>query len=164
MRSIYQSKLLDFDKEKNLAIIWLDCEAGTYVRTHCIHLGLILGTGGHMEELRRVRSGIMTENDNCVTMHDILDAQKHYESTKNENYLRRIIMPLEKLLVNFPRIVIKDSTINAICYGAKLMIPGVLRFASNIEVFSYKSARSGNCVNNNQRRSSGCCDCADNFV
>jgi predicted ribosome-associated RNA-binding protein Tma20 len=31
-------------------------------------------------------------------------------------------------------LVIKDSTINAICYGAKLMLPGVLRFASNIEV------------------------------
>lgn len=43
-------------------------------------------------------------------------------------------MPLEILLVSFPRIVVKDSTINAICYGAKLMIPGVLRYASNIEV------------------------------
>ena len=43
-------------------------------------------------------------------------------------------MPLETLLVTFPRIVIKDSTVNAICYGAKLMLPGVLRYASNIEV------------------------------
>jgi len=43
-------------------------------------------------------------------------------------------MPLEILLVSFPRIVVKDSTINAICYGAKLMIPGVLRYAGNIEV------------------------------
>lgn len=43
-------------------------------------------------------------------------------------------MPLEILLVSFPRIVVKDSTINAICYGAKLMIPGVLRYASNIEI------------------------------
>lgn len=43
-------------------------------------------------------------------------------------------MPLEILLTSFPRIVVKDSTINAICYGAKLMIPGVLRYASNIEV------------------------------
>jgi len=28
----------------------------------------------------------------------------------------------------------KDSTINALCYGAKLMLPGILRFSSNIEV------------------------------
>lgn len=43
-------------------------------------------------------------------------------------------MPLEVLLLTFPRIVVKDSTVNAICYGAKLMLPGVLRFASGIEV------------------------------
>jgi H/ACA ribonucleoprotein complex subunit 4 len=43
-------------------------------------------------------------------------------------------MPLEILLISFPRIVVKDSTVNAICYGAKLMLPGVLRFASGIEI------------------------------
>ena len=35
---------------------------------------------------------------------------------------------MEILLIHHKRIVIKDSTINSICYGAKLMIPGVLRF------------------------------------
>jgi H/ACA ribonucleoprotein complex subunit 4 len=30
----------------------------------CVHLGLMLGVGGHMEELRRNRSGILSENDN----------------------------------------------------------------------------------------------------
>jgi H/ACA ribonucleoprotein complex subunit 4 len=43
-------------------------------------------------------------------------------------------MPLEVLLTELPRIMAKDSTINALCYGAKLMLPGVLRFSSNIEV------------------------------
>jgi H/ACA ribonucleoprotein complex subunit 4 len=43
-------------------------------------------------------------------------------------------MPLEVLLTDLPRIMAKDSTINALCYGAKLMLPGVLRFSSNIEV------------------------------
>lgn len=32
--------------------------------------------------------------------------------------------PLELILSNLPRIVIKDSCVNAICYGAKLTIPG----------------------------------------
>ena len=35
----------------------MSCEAGTYIRTMCVHLGLQLGTGGQMQELRRVRSG-----------------------------------------------------------------------------------------------------------
>lgn len=42
-------------------------------------------------------------------------------------------MPLEILLINYPRIVVKDTSINAVCYGAQLMLPGVLRYESNIE-------------------------------
>ena len=94
----------------------------------------MLGVGGHMEELRRVRSGMLTENDNMVTMHDVLDAQWLYKNRKDESYLRRAILPLEYLLLSFPRIVVKDSTVNSICYGAKLMVPGVLRFSNNIEI------------------------------
>ena len=43
-------------------------------------------------------------------------------------------MPLEILLINYPRIVVKDTSVNAICYGAQLMLPGVLRYESNIDV------------------------------
>ena len=44
-----------------LGIFWISCEAGTYVRTLCVHMGLLLGVGGIMQELRRVRSGIQSE-------------------------------------------------------------------------------------------------------
>lgn len=87
-----------------------------------------------MQELRRVRSGVMAENDNLVTMHDVMDAQHVYDTTKDEKYLRRVVMPLELLLTNYKRIVVKDSAVNAICYGAKLMIPGLLRFADDIDI------------------------------
>lgn len=43
-------------------------------------------------------------------------------------------MPLELLLTNHPRIMVKDSAINAICYGAKLMLTGILRFDANFNV------------------------------
>lgn len=43
-------------------------------------------------------------------------------------------MPLEILLIKYPRIVVKDTSVNAICYGAQLMLPGVLRYESGIEV------------------------------
>lgn len=133
VRTIYESKVLDYDREKNHALIWLKCEAGTYVRTLCVHLGLLCKVGAHMQELRRVRSGVLDENDRQVSMHDVLDSMYHYEQTKDETYLRRVVMPLEKLLVSFPRIMIKDSSVNAICYGAKLTLPGVLRFENGIE-------------------------------
>lgn len=134
IRNIYKSKLYEYDTERHLGVFWISCEAGTYVRTLCVHLGLLVGTGGHMQELRRVRSGIMSENDNLCTMHDLLDAQYEYDNTRDETYLRRVIMPLEVLLVSYKRVVVKDSAVNAICYGAKFMIPGLLRFADGIEV------------------------------
>mmetsp|Transcript_10808 Transcript_10808/g.17905 ORF Transcript_10808/g.17905 Transcript_10808/m.17905 type:complete len:479 (+) Transcript_10808:65-1501(+) len=134
IRTIYDSKLLEFDTQRNLGVFWVKCEAGTYIRTLCVHLGLLVGTGGHMQELRRVRSGVLGEDDNLVTMHDVLDAQHVYDTTKDETYLRRVVMPLEVLLTNYKRLVVKDSAVNAICYGAKLMIPGLLRFADGIEV------------------------------
>lgn len=134
IRTIYDTKLYDYDKNTGLAIIWMSCEAGTYVRTLCIHLGYYLKVGAHMEELRRNRSGILGENDHLMTMHDVLDAQFKYEHEKNESYLRHVVKPLELLLTNYPRIVIKDSSVSAICFGAKLLLPGVLRYSSNIEV------------------------------
>ena len=69
-----------------------------------------------------------------VTMHDVLDAQWLYDNFKDDSYLRRAIMPLEVLLTNYKRIVVKDSAINALCYGAKLMVVGVLRYSADIEV------------------------------
>eukprot|EP00891_Asterochloris_glomerata_P001581 jgi/Astpho2/1581/Aster-07910 len=134
VRTIYSSKLIEFDEERNLVVFWVSCEAGTYIRTLCVHLGLLLGVGAHMQELRRVRSGIMGERDNMVTMHDVLDAQWSYDNHKDEAYLRRSIMPLEMVLTNYKRLVVKDSAVNAICYGAKFMVPGLLRFADNVEV------------------------------
>ncbi|RXW17311.1 hypothetical protein EST38_g8532 [Candolleomyces aberdarensis] len=132
IRTIYESKLIEFDEKRNLGVFWVSCEAGTYIRTLCVHLGLLLGVGGHMQELRRVRSGALSESDDMVTMHDVLDAQWMYDNTRDESYLRRVIRPLESLLVGYKRIVVKDSAVNAVCYGAKLMIPGLLRYEADI--------------------------------
>jgi H/ACA ribonucleoprotein complex subunit 4 len=136
VRTIYETKLIEYDDKRDLGIFWISCQAGTYVRTLCVHLGYLLGCGAHMQELRRVRSGAFKEDKTMCTMHDVKDAQWHFEQFNNEAYLRRVIMPLEILLVGYPRIVVKDTSINAICYGAQLMIPGVLRYESGIEVGS----------------------------
>lgn len=133
IRTIYHSRLIEFDEERKLAVFWVSCEAGTYIRTLCQHLGLLCGVGAHMQELRRVRSGAMNEEKGLVTMHDVLDAQWCYDTNMDESYLRKVIQPLEVLLTAYKRIVVKDSAVNAVTYGAKLMLPGVLRFEPGIE-------------------------------
>ncbi|NXQ32864.1 DKC1 protein, partial [Alaudala cheleensis] len=78
--------------------------------------------------------GVLSLQDNMVTMHDVLDAQWQYDNNKDDSYLRRVILPLEKLLTSHKRLVMKDSAVNAICYGAKIMLPGVLRYEDGIEL------------------------------
>ena len=134
IRTIYSSRLIEYDDVRHLGVFHVSCEAGTYIRTMCVHIGLMLGVGGHMQELRRVRSGALGEAENMVTMHDVLDAQWMYDHLGDDSYLRRVVMPLEALLVNYKRVIIKDSAVNAICYGAKLLLPGVLRFSDDIEL------------------------------
>ncbi|KAL1124127.1 hypothetical protein AAG570_001897 [Ranatra chinensis] len=134
VRTMYDLKLLEFNVENNMGIFWVKCEAGTYVRTICVHLGLLLGVGGQMLELRRNKSGIQSEENGLVTMHDILDAQWLYENGNEESYLRRVIRPLEGLLTAHKRLVIKDSAVNAVCYGAKIMLPGLLKYEDGIEL------------------------------
>ncbi len=43
-----------------------------------------------------------------------------------------MVLPLETVLEGYPRVMVKDSSVNALCYGAKLMVPGLLRYDSDI--------------------------------
>jgi len=134
VRRIYELEILEFEQESNSAILRVKCEAGTYIRTLCEHIGIVLGCGAHMLELRRSRTGAVSEFNNSVTMHDILDAAWLYKEHGDESYLRAIISPVETLLISRKRIIVKDTAVNAITYGAKVMLPGVLRFDDGIEV------------------------------
>ncbi|VDQ11822.1 unnamed protein product [Trichobilharzia regenti] len=111
VRTIYECKLLESHASLCLGLVKVRCEAGTYIRTLCVHIGLLLGCGGVMEELRRIRSGFISESDNLVTMHDVLDAKWLYDNRRDETYLRRVIMPLEKLLIKHKRIMLKDTAV-----------------------------------------------------
>jgi len=50
-------------------------------------------------------------------MHDVLDAQYLYDTHRDESYLRRVIKPLEALLVSHKRVILKDS---AVCLASCL--------------------------------------------
>lgn len=56
------------------------------------------------------------------TMHDILDAQWLYDNHRDESYLRKVIRPLEGLLIHYKRIVMKDSAV--ICFLYHIILLG----------------------------------------
>ncbi|KAI5168780.1 H/ACA ribonucleoprotein complex subunit 4 [Pancytospora epiphaga] len=130
LRWIYEIELIEF--QPNRALFKVKCEAGTYVRTLCTHIGLFIGCGAEMGALRRVQSGFTNEKE-CVTLHDVQDAYHIFKTTNEEKYLRKVVKPMESILVHYPRIMIKDSAVNSICYGGQLTARGVLKYDRNID-------------------------------
>lgn len=57
IRTIHDIKLHSYDDTRHLAMFWVSCEAGTYIRTLCVHLGLLLGVGAHMQVGAGFRNG-----------------------------------------------------------------------------------------------------------
>lgn len=129
-RTIYYINIIEV-KEKEI-LFRVGCEAGTYIRTLCVDIGKKLRCGAHLSELRRTKVGSLIE-ENSVNLHDIIDAYYFWKEGKNENELKNIIFPMEKLLENIPKIIIRDSAVDAICHGANLALPGIAEVDTNIK-------------------------------
>jgi len=110
------------------------CEGGTYIRKLCYDIGEILGVGAHMQELRRTRAGPFVEkSEEIVTLHDVAYWFSEWELQKDPKILHKFIQPMEKALALMPKIVIRDSAVDALCHGANLTAPGVLSVETGIE-------------------------------
>jgi H/ACA ribonucleoprotein complex subunit 4 len=107
------------------------CESGTYVRTLCVDIGKKLGCGAHLAELRRTRVCNLTEEDSVV-LQDVKDGFVFYKEG-DEKHLRKILHPVEKMFEHLPKIVVRDSAVDAICHGANLAIPGVVEVDTGIK-------------------------------
>ena len=84
-----------------------------------------------MEDLRRTRSGSMLERDS-VTLQDLRDAVVYWKEG-DETLLRKMVVPFEMLLEPLPKIVLKDSAIDAICHGADLAVVGISKHEESIQ-------------------------------
>jgi H/ACA ribonucleoprotein complex subunit 4 len=131
VRRIYDVKVLEISGRD--VLFWMWCEAGTYVRKFCHDVGVILGVGAHMQELRRVRSGSLRE-DTAVTLQDVVDAFAFWREDGDERLLRQVVIPVERAVEHLPRVVVRDSAVDAIARGAALAVPGILRVDAGIKV------------------------------
>lgn len=133
-RKIYSLQLLE--REEKDVLLKISCEAGTYVRKLVFDIGEALGCGAHMLELRRVRSGPFAEDDSLVKLQDVADAYALWKEEGKEDMLRRVILPVEASVRALPKVVVRDGAVDAICHGASLAAPGVLRVETGISVGS----------------------------
>ncbi len=122
IRKIYSLEFLEMDGRN--VMFRAKVESGTYIRSLCVDIGDALCAGAHMEELRRVATGHFSEKD-AHTLQDILDAYIFWKEEGEERYLREVLRPGEELLSFLPKIVVKDSAVDALAHGAPLYRPGI---------------------------------------
>ncbi|MDV0441988.1 RNA-guided pseudouridylation complex pseudouridine synthase subunit Cbf5 [Methanorbis furvi] len=120
IRVIHRIELLDM--QDRLVLIRVRCEAGTYIRSLCVHIGRILGCGSQMIELRRTKSGGFSV-ENTHTLHEVRDAIENGDEEK----IRAMILPPEEAIADIPKIIVRPSAADAVSHGAVLAGVGVIR-------------------------------------
>ena len=124
IKKIYDIELLEV--EGKYALLRVSCEAGTYMRKLCHDIGEILGVGAHMRELRRTRSGPFREDRMLVKMHEVAEALYAFKEEGREDLLRKVVMPAEYAVCFMPKVIIRDTAVDALAHGADLAIPGIV--------------------------------------
>jgi H/ACA ribonucleoprotein complex subunit 4 len=130
VRTVYEMEVLEAAERH--ALFRVRCEAGTYVRTLCTDVGRILGVGASMRDLRRTQVGPFQESDTS-TLHDVKDAYVFLEEEDDASWLRDVVQPVEDLLAPLPQVAVRDSTVDAVCHGAELAVPGIAEVEKGID-------------------------------
>lgn len=129
-RTIYYIEIIEIIGKE--VLFRIGCQAGTYIRKLVSDIGKDLGTGAHMAELRRTRAGPFTE-DTLITLQDLADAYYYYKEKSDDKELRKLVMPIEAGVKHLPKVWILDSTVDTLCHGAFLNIPGISKIEQGIK-------------------------------
>ncbi len=129
-RTIYEFEVLE--QKERLLLTRILCEAGTYIRKLYYDIGEILGPGATMIELRRTRVDQFYEADGLVTLHELANAFALWEENKDDSKLMKMIKPVEYAFSELRSVIIRDSAVDAMCHGAQLAIPGILKISPNL--------------------------------
>jgi tRNA pseudouridine55 synthase/H/ACA ribonucleoprotein complex subunit 4 len=123
IRTIHHLELMSI--EKRLVLFRVQCDAGTYIRSLCHHMGLAMGTGAHMQELRRTRSGAFGE-ESAHTLHALQDACVAAREGDRSS-LDAMIISVDAAVPDLPVVVVRDTAVDALCRGAALAGVGVIQ-------------------------------------
>lgn len=129
IRTIHSINVLEIDGRD--VLFRVRCEGGTYIRRLVHDIGLALGVGANMQELRRTESAGFKE-DQVITLHDLMDAYNEWKDTGEEKWLRSVLRPVEDAFHSFKSIYVKDTAVDALCHGAPLTLPGVIQMEKTI--------------------------------
>ena len=129
-RTVYYIEILDM-VEKDV-LFRVGSQAGTYIRKLVHDIGAKLGCGAHMAELRRTKAGPFTE-ESLVTLQNLKDAYYYWKTDGDEKYIMHCIKPVEAAASHLPKVWVLDTTVDSLCHGANLKLPGISKVESDIQ-------------------------------
>src|SRR3989338_5033644 len=128
-RTVYYLDILEIDGKD--VLFKVGTEAGTYIRKLIHDVGKKLGTGAHMAELRRTKAGPFDEFT-LFTLHELTDAYYFWKKESNDNFLRKVIQPVENGVKHLPKVWVFDTTVESLCHGVDLKVPGISKLNEGI--------------------------------
>ena len=128
-RTIYYIKILEIEDKE--VLFKVGCQGGTYIRKLIHDIGRPLG-GAHMAELRRTKAGPFKEEQK-ISLHDLTDALHFYKEDRNEEKIRKCILPVETAINHLPKIYVNDNSVDSLCRGSDLNVPGITKLESKIK-------------------------------
>jgi tRNA pseudouridine55 synthase len=106
---IYEIKLVHF--EADIAMIYISCSSGTYVRSIARDLGRRMRCGAHVHELTRTKFGEYGLEQSCDPEAPLTELQRSF-------------VPVERMLTHFPEWIVDAATARRIAGGSAVDAPG----------------------------------------
>ncbi len=109
--TIHELKILDY--QSPFLRIHVRCSKGTYIRTLGEDLGLALGCGAHLSELRRTAVGSL-QVTNAITLTELTE--------ESEDLRAQHLQPVDALIVNCPKIMLNEQLATRFMHGQRLSL------------------------------------------
>jgi len=133
IRTVYKFDYLE--NHDRLVLMRILCQAGTYIRKIIYDIGEVMSPGATMVELRRTRvSNLSEQNGDLVKLHDLADGYQRFKESKDDEKLRRLILPIERCLEGIRGVTVRDTAVDALCHGAPLAVPGMVAVPKDLRV------------------------------
>lgn len=109
---IHDARLIDL--QKDIAVIFIHCGSGTYIRSIARDLGTRFGCGAHVQNLERTRFNHFSIEQTCPP------------DTSTEK-LRDSFIPLEKMLSHLPEVVVDSEN------GKRILTGGCIEYPKDLD-------------------------------
>lgn len=123
--SVYEIKLLDYDRDAKTLSMEIHCSKGTYIRTIVDDLGELLGCGAHVAQLRRIGvSGYPA--DKMVTLEELeaLLQQARDQEIQPKELLDPLLLPLDTAVQDLPEVNVPVTMAGYIMNGQAIQVGG----------------------------------------